>query len=198
MRNDLQQYHGRAPNFLIPFFAAVALAVLIVVGACASIRSTLSEPTLLGGCFAPMGHIEYGSTDRCEPIRWGRYPLYVASTDSDLVAPALEFWNASLGQRVFVQSTGARIDVLIEVQAYAGETAGRGETSHMSVNGVLFSEIKLYGLRPGTEAKYWVLAHELGHALGLAHDGDYRSIMFPVSRGPGRVTRADREVLRRD
>ncbi|GIY34777.1 hypothetical protein CEXT_13181 [Caerostris extrusa] len=44
---------------------------------------------------------------------------------------------------------------------------------------------------------FYVLQHEFGHALGLTHDGNQNSTMFPYFLGKNNVSEYDRQRLQK-
>ena len=111
---------------------------------------------------------------------------------------ALDDWNALtlevLGIRAFeIVDERERADIIISVGArpaprqslgQAGVSAGPDDVIRLPIHIQVFRSTPLYedSLDPGL-ALYYVLAHELGHALGLPHVRDPHSVMCCVDRG---------------
>lgn len=93
------------------------------------------------------------------------------------VVEGMQFWNTVAGCEVFrrAETFDARVYVVAGVDALmlAGLTQCSAKAQHCLVT--IFG----YGLQTPVISK-WVVAHELGHALGLGHVPERRSIMHPT------------------
>ena len=123
---------------------------------------------------------------------------------------AVSTWNKSVDRDVFVVSVHNMMDPApslcgwVALQhhdihvggRYPGWDAFHKGTPHRgserACNGlvVLDDEVPLDWARP-------IFAHELGHALMLAHDGDRGSLMYPVLRGTVRSVSIQPADIRR-
>ena len=158
---------------------AAALAILLL----ASIGAGASDVELSGG----EGHPR------------SRFPLavHLAPTgDPALDAAgrrAVADWNAvaetALGTRVFTESSGG--DALVRVELEAGDGARMMGVTRLGADrrGVIQTPVQITvfaaparGQTPRDVLHYQIVAHELGHALGLSHTKDPRSLMCCVHR----------------
>ncbi len=128
-----------------------------------------------------------------------RFPLTVWMTPTAdagldaMVKRAVDDWNAvfreTLGHQAFVWSEGreaAQVTLAVEPAAsprLMGETHVR-----MNADGVIALPIRIVLFEPAARGQtsretlfYQIAAHELGHALGLAHARDPRSLMCCVA-----------------
>jgi hypothetical protein len=122
--------------------------------------------------------------------------LYVApfgAPSLDLAASrAVEDWNRvaqeALGVTVFAPTTTAATARVI-VAVTPGDTRGPMGITYLEsgVDGVITVPLRIVVREPASRGQtsretilYQVLAHELGHALGLAHTTDPRSLMCCV------------------
>jgi hypothetical protein len=155
-------------------------ALLLLVG-CSTDDPTFMKVCPRGESFVyPIG--EQTVSTACDApleLKWPSMPLKVA-LDSDLsdyddsLNEAFAFWERGVGDVMFVHANIEDADVVI-VLGSAGDP-GLAATSHYIVGGKLTATIEIR--KPGdiTEMLY-VMAHELGHVVDLAHDPNNTSIM---------------------
>ncbi len=136
---------------------------------------------LLPGPVAPGEHTFWslcwdkdGVANLCEDgqsITW-KLPIRVAVrgyTDTAAVSQAMGAWNQWLGAEVFTPATTLE-EVDVVVTAWPDENLLlAGVTQPLLVDGHLRATITMY---PGYHHRVDILAHELGHVLGLQHDED--------------------------
>jgi hypothetical protein len=125
------------------------------------------------------------------PLAVDAAPLENAALDA-AIHRAVDDWNVVardvLGVQVFDwDERPSRCRVTIAVEAHAASRQ-MGETSlQIGADGIIGCPIRIVVFEPSSRGQtpaetllYQVVAHELGHALGLAHTRDPRSLMCCV------------------
>ena len=154
------------------------------------------------------GFIERGNA----LLRWPKInvPLMVVVDPSvyswaDTFEKACAFWNNATGMTLFLfngeledaESFAGRSPGVVPV--LAGSSEGNPHTKLTSeADGTMMSAPIYVRPHEAWSKRYKIAVHELGHALGLAHDDIPKSVMFPMLGDPTEVyaTESDRKVLR--
>lgn len=120
----------------------------------------------------------------CDALRWG-----------------MEWWNDRIGARLFVPlrnlGDGLIVATILEERAegsvtYTSFTCDlKGQVLDATV---LVDAVQLMDLLPARRG--YLMAHELGHLLGLAHEDAKRSVMHPEPLAEPVVTSVHRMLLR--
>jgi hypothetical protein len=137
-----------------------------------------------------------------DPVTWdpSRFPLsvtYEADFDADDVHAGADFWNRGACTLFEVSGAGDHGDVVIEVGEDVAQDSYGGwgiRSCPAGMCGIVYVRQSSFETGPAI-----IVAHELGHLLGLAHDTTQnRSIMHPQAAsqiGYINVTDKDRAAL---
>jgi len=138
--------------------------------------AALAGAALLIACWAPSAHAY-----RLAGKRWPGKPATITYWNGtgydEEVAVAVQAWNTS-GVRVrFVRAKRARADVaMTSYPVLPGVLQGYGAAGRASVGYSPFSYVRVSRGSEGA-AITGVIAHELGHVLGLEHENRFCSVM---------------------
>lgn len=163
-------------------------------------------------------HTEAGLAPLTQDVRWvkGMFPLqiqavsYSSEGPKDLsklhksaISSAIATTNERLGFPAYTWDKTGDMDIDIVVGApFEQDYVDNGGTYVLRHNGWDFQSCSIRTINTGTqEILRYVLEHELGHCLGLAHDESNMSIMRPIQRTrgegfPPHITDTDRAMLR--
>ena len=159
-------------------------------------------PVLLTLCLVLVAFASLAASSDVDLTRAGghpreRFPLSVSlqlSGEAALDAAArkaLTDWNsvsrAALGLMVFIEATSPEVAIAVTIEP-ADTARLMGQTFlRVDATGVIALPVRVQvspprvrGQTPAEVVFYQVLAHELGHALGLPHVADPRSVMCCV------------------
>lgn len=156
---------------------ALALACLLLVGGSRCYHPQVlywcPPPELTDGLWSPtLG------ADCAQAPAWP-YPIHVA-IEPGMEQPAgqaIRAWNRWLGHELLVVTPIAEADLVVLYQEHQPGNP-LGEAKLLTMGGRLWGVAMHYGTRDPM-----VIAHELGHLLGLRHDLDRESIMYPWRDG---------------
>jgi hypothetical protein len=190
----------------VSFAVAAIILVLAVVGIVVGV--------VLRGRWKDNGFLVDPEIDKS--VRWDRSSLPIGVWYArNLPAQWLDAWTASvaelekaIGRKIFLSPlltpSGAlenhhiRSSVLLKgdegVDPHHGVTDLRWDEHGSIISAIVtFPDRELPSLKV-----FGVALHEAGHVLGLAHDEQRESIMYPqISDRPGKLTESDSKLLRR-
>lgn len=151
-----------------------------------------------------------------EPLVWEKpFPLLVKVLNDDR-APAwrvdalhasIASFNRQVGCTIFRAAPGGvtsneNVDIWINLEAPREvwtQNSHAGSTRHyIALSGKMEAKIEIYGV-PDMASALNAIEHELGHAVGLAHDNFVMSIMHPnavTNSEFSRLTDHDKRTLR--
>lgn len=135
--------------------------------------------------------------DNSVSIKWDKKIVYHIDDKlgwQESIRAAFDSWNKHLGREVFVEGEKSNLAIL-----YGGESAVTGAQTILGlVDGKLSAVVYVYDRYSEPKVNvYKLLMHELGHVLGLVHDTDRSSIMYPIlHQGPMEPTKADLAAIR--
>lgn len=131
--------------------------------------------------------VRYEQTVTSFGLRNKNYPIFVTGEGSSAEAKALEFWNKKFPGMFEASYAG---DIYIH---YSDNEVAEGKDGR-----ALWSEVPaLIYIRPRTRDSWPLIAHELGHCLGLQHTKNPSSIMYPMTYSHQKITEEIISVLRK-
>lgn len=180
---------------------ALLCGSLIVMAALITVILLLREEKGLMSRECHAGQGDYGET------RWKTSSLpvdvWLASEDAALkpdVQAGIDFWAPYLRWGGIIQPLEERPDPVIMIESFPApdRSHGKAKLSWLGDCEIRRVEIKVPMPMLSGPTRRCVVAHELGHALGLDHDDDEDSVMSASRSGRFRceITDHDVELLR--
>jgi hypothetical protein len=146
---------------------------------------------------------DIGTLDASEPISYfitdGTGVPGYAPGDQDLARWALEAWSRESGGKLKFVETSNPDSALVRLRWVSGREGLFGETQHVQVGGkegafvFVLPDVTQLGEPLATQAQhdpllretivYLTCVHELGHAVGLPHTGNFADIMYSFGYG---------------